>query len=431
MLLSLEPLPASEGDCLLLHWGSAAAPKLAVIDGGPGGTYKKQLRKRLLDYLAKSGKKRLPIELVMVSHIDGDHIVGITDLFAEVRADVDAGKQSAFQLKRLWHNTFNDVLNDGIDKYYKQLPASLVAAVGGEPSPALESKLKTEFAAKGLASNEAAQVSHDVASVLASQADGRDLRNDHRALFDAKQTATLNSPFVDKNGKPTLVTASSKAAVTIADLSILAVGPLPLDIQALQTEFDKYIKDKGLTAEAVVAAYADKSVPNLSSIVCLATFGTGAHQASILFTGDARGDKIIEGLKVAGVLKTTPLKVDLLKVPHHGSSRNMEEAFFDQIVARHYVFSGNGKYGNPDRETLEWLTHSRGKGSDYTITLTYSVDEIDQTRKAYFEAHGTPWSAANDSLAPFLKKRRKDGYKFKLREGDPSPIELGDEHVPW
>ena len=95
------------------------------------------------------------------------------------------------------------------------------------------------------------------------------------------------------------------------------------------------------------------------------------------------------------------------------------------------MFSGNGKYGNPDRETLEWLTHSRGKGSDYTITLTYSVDEVDKTRKAYSEAHGTPWSAGNDSLAPFLKKRREDGYKFELRQGNPSPIELGDEQVPW
>jgi len=282
-----------------------------------------------------------------------------------------------------------------------------------------------------VAADEAAEVSHDVASMLASQADGRELRNDHRVLFDANRTATLNSPFVDKNGKPTLVTAGPKAAVTVADLSILVVGPLTDDIQALQTEFDKYIKAKGLTAEAVVAAYADKSVPNLSSIVCLATFGSGAHKASILFTGDARGDKVIEGLKGVGVLKGAPLKVDVLKVPHHGSSRNVEEGFFDQIVARHYVFSGNGKYGNPDRETLEWLTHSRGKGSDYTITLTYTVDEIDKTRKAYCEAHGTPWSAAKDSLAPFLKQRRADGYKFELREGDPSPIELGDEQVPW
>ena len=39
MILTLEPLPAKEGDCLLLHWGTKAEPKLAVIDGGPGRVY--------------------------------------------------------------------------------------------------------------------------------------------------------------------------------------------------------------------------------------------------------------------------------------------------------------------------------------------------------------------------------------------------------
>ena len=36
MLFTLEPLKAAEGDCVLLHWGTGADAKLAVIDGGPG-----------------------------------------------------------------------------------------------------------------------------------------------------------------------------------------------------------------------------------------------------------------------------------------------------------------------------------------------------------------------------------------------------------
>ena len=46
MILTLEPLPAKEGDCLLLHWGTKAAPKLAVIDGGPARVYEDSLEPR-------------------------------------------------------------------------------------------------------------------------------------------------------------------------------------------------------------------------------------------------------------------------------------------------------------------------------------------------------------------------------------------------
>ena len=137
------------------------------------------------------------------------------------------------------------------------------------------------------------------------------------------------------------------APAKVAGLQFTVAGPLHAQIVALQKAFDKYIKDKGLTAEAVLAAYADKSVPNLSSIVCLVKL----EDKSILLTGDARGDYILEGLKKANILKAKPLKVDVLKVPHHGSERNLEPEFFETIIADTYVFSADGKHGNPDRES--------------------------------------------------------------------------------
>ena len=137
----------------------------------------------------------------------------------------------------------------------------------------------------------------------------------------------------------------------------------------MQKAFDKYIKDNGLTAEAVLAAYADKSVPNLSSIVCLVEM----EGKTILLTGDARGDYILDGLKKAKILKNETMKVDVLKVPHHGSERNLEQGFFETIIADTYVFSADGKYGNPDRESLDWLIQARGKDAKYDIILTYPV----------------------------------------------------------
>jgi hypothetical protein len=105
----------------------------------------------------------------------------------------------------------------------------------------------------------------------------------------------------------------------------------------------------------------------------------------MLLTGDARGDKILRGLELVGAMPAGgSMHVDLLKVPHHGSAYNVELDFFKRITADHYVFSGNGEHGNPERETLEMLLDARGNEPS-TIHFTYPIDEIDAGRKTEWD----------------------------------------------
>ena len=177
----------------------------------------------------------------------------------------------------------------------------------------------------------------------------------------------------------------------------------------------------------MLAAYADRSVPNLSSIVCIMQIGS----RRMLLTGDARGDKILKGLSLAGFLDDTgKIKLDILKVPHHGSARNLTSDFFHRIAADTYVFSASGRYANPDRESLEWLIDSRSKDDAYDIVLTYDVAEIDKLRKIEIQKK-RPWSARKDSLAALFDQKRNEGYRFRIRAGAPVKISLGDEEVTW
>ena len=209
----------------------------------------------------------------------------------------------------------------------------------------------------------------------------------------------------------------------MAGLQFTVAGPMQAQIEALQKAFDKYIQKEGLVAEAVLAAYADKSVPNLSSIVCLVEL----DGKKILLTGDARGDFVLEGLRKANILKDGTLKVNVLKVPHHGSEHNLERGFFEVIIADTYVFSADGKYGNPDREPLDWLIQARGKAAKYDIVLTYPVADIDKIRE---EKSKVPWVAEKHSLAALFKDRAAEGYNFNLLAGLGSKIELG-EPISW
>jgi hypothetical protein len=425
MLLTLEPLQAAEGDCLLLYWGTASDTKLAVIDGGPGNVYPDKLRPRLDEIRTQRALSQLPIDLVMVSHVDNDHVVGVKKLFKELKTtDI---RTRPFTVKRLWHNTFNDILNDAADSYYKTLPAPLTSNVGDNPNPGLVQQLAQAFKSKYPNDTDSDEEALDIALILAGHGEGRDLRTSFEFLYNKGEIGTLNTPF-KKNGKPTLISQDRNLPAQVSGLNFRIVGPMEPEIEALQEEFDKFIKAKGLVQASLLAAYADKSIRNLSSIVCLVEMGG----KRILLTGDARGDKILAGLTKARLLvEGNSLHVDILKVPHHGSDRNVEPEFFKKVLANTYVFSGNGKHGNPERETLEWLAESRSINDDYKIVLTYPVKEIDAERKHHALSRGKSWNSTTDSLQAFFEKCTRDDFKFILHEGAPFKIDLGDESVPW
>jgi beta-lactamase superfamily II metal-dependent hydrolase len=442
MLFTLEALPAEEGDCLLLHWGTRAQPKIALIDGGPGLVYDKHLRPRLDELVANLGVAQLPLELVMVSHMDSDHIVGIKKLLGALKREIDdqvPADSRTIRMTRLWLNVFNDVLNDSVDDYYKTLTDKVQASVNSKPTPQLIERLEKEFLAKNENEDEAEFDARSVAAVLAGHGEGRTVRDDHRFLMEQGQTATLNHPFTNADGGATLITLEKTTKpLKLANLEFIITGPADSEIEALQKEFDKYIEEKGLTAEAVLAAYADKSVKNLSSIVCLVKFGKGAAKKTMFLTGDARGDLIIEGLKKRKLLKGGKLVVDLLKVPHHGSDNNATAEFFEQIIADTYVLSGDGQHGNPERATLGWITDARGINAKYDLVLTYDIAHIDKNRKTDYEKKQArkkpekrvPWDHDTMSLETFFAERDAEGFKFNLHTGA-RKIDLGDEVVDY
>ena len=82
-IFKLEVLRARHGDCLLLHYGTKTKPGLALIDGGPPKVYKPFLRPRLEELRAERGLDEadpLMIDLMMLSHIDEDHVAGLLEL---------------------------------------------------------------------------------------------------------------------------------------------------------------------------------------------------------------------------------------------------------------------------------------------------------------------------------------------------------------
>lgn len=378
-VFSLEVLRARKGDCLLLHYGTADEPALALIDGGPSGVYKPFLRPRLLELRTERGladDEPLPVDLCMLSHIDDDHVVGLLGLTKELVTARDNNKPRLVSILDLWHNSFDDIVENDADE--------LAGAVEARFGPA---SLTGDLPAD-------ADANVDAVMVLASIPKGRQLRD------DAIRLGIERNP--DTDGELIAASDHSGSLDMGAGLTLTVVGPMLPEIEELQSDHAKWVEaypDEVRKSAEALASYDDDSVPNLASIVVLAEAGG----KTILLTGDARGDKILQGLELVGLVDAGgSIHVDVLKCPHHGSISNVERDFFERITADHYVFSGNGEHGNPDRETLELLADVRGT-DDYRIHLTYPPAEMDVERRKHWERHhDEPWSASARSLGAFF-----------------------------
>jgi hypothetical protein len=347
MIFTLEALKAQHGDCLLLHYGKDDDPRLILVDGGPSPVFKESLLPRLEELrAARAGEGSLPLDMLMVSHIDDDHIGGVLKLTQRLLEEKDDNVPPLVDIDTIWHNSFDDITGKG---EALGSPASITASLG-EVLP--DERL------------------HQSALVLASVGQGRTLRDQGKVLANR-----VNSPFKDlvKRGK------NAKDVERPDGLTLTVIGPSEEELAALQKAWDKEVEKlkKGKPKEkAQAAAFVDNAVANLSSIIVLAQAKTGKKTRTILLTGDARGDFVLSGLEAAGLLeKGGSMHVDVLKMPHHGSIRNVDTPFFERIRADHYVFSANGKFGNPDPPTLEMLAKARKDDSDYTIHLTTAPED--------------------------------------------------------
>jgi hypothetical protein len=399
MRLSLDVIRARKGDCLMLHYGTKTTPRLMLIDGGPSRVYEPNLRpriERLRAARAGGGGQPLPVDVLMVSHVDDDHIQGILDLTTELREQQTNRQPLLLRVRSLWHNTFDDLL--------ETTPGELDAAAG--------------FGAAALAGtvDVGGDEELDAAKVLASIPQGRTLRDDAAFLGRGTQTWKINDAF-----KGRLIVAPSRAKkVTLGrGIALTIVGPMQAELIALQKTHDKWLKDrdkrKTEASASALAAFVDKSVSNLSSLVMIVEAG----KKRILLTGDARGDRILEGLRLARLLKpgaTSTMHVDVMKVPHHGSANNVDQTFFERVTAGHYVLCGNGEHGNPERETVEMLFAARGS-APFVVYFTYPIGEIDAARKIDWAKEQAKekkkgkkprpnWSPKTHALGAFFATRR-------------------------
>lgn len=378
--MKLDALPALYGDCLLLTVSSDKGDVRMLIDGGPKTVYETTLKPFLMT-LRKGLDKGTPLMLdaVMVSHIDEDHIFGILQLFNELGDLQDKKAPAPWRPHWLLYNSFDDLVGENAGGTAKVLGGETVLASLGS----------------GALLFDGGQPSEDTLKILESYPQGNQLSN-----AAVKVKVTRNPP----DQKPLMLTKPARK-LRLGHAEMTVIGPRESEVKVLRERWNEWKAKKkpGATIPGF-SAKLDNTVTNLSSIVVYVKEGT----KTMLLCGDAQGDLIVEGLRDAKLLdKNGVLKVDVLKVPHHGSVRNFSPALAKAVIAKHYVFSANGSYANPDRGTLDLLEATRPEGG-YSVHLTYAATACDDKHAADLQKEGKTLNRQKDGIAVVINRWRKE-----------------------
>lgn len=346
-MFNLHVVQAQFGDSMVIEYGNNASSKYILIDGGPPDVYNNSLRDSLIDLVGSQ-----TLEVAIVTHVDADHIKGVLDLLAELKAQQDNGEDRFLEISDLWLNSFsrtidiNNTLTNRINSLFS------TAAANG-----------IQMASTAIALN---------------------------GIKEGNKLTTLcnilNIPMNTPAPQGVFRVGSPNAALAYDNLTFTIVGPTQENLDELQREWEEWLAERENEMAAGnfnVLSMSDKSVPNLSSIAFLVE-GSGR---TILFTGDGRGDHLLQGLKKKGLLTNGRIKVDVLKVAHHGSDRNATRGFFEDVQADTYVISANGKNKNPDYTTLTWIVEAANEqGREIELVITNETPSTAKLIKDYPQA---------------------------------------------
>lgn len=364
-----EAVDAHHGDCLLLYHGDGNR-NLWVIDGGPG-TKNGVLawRDRLLPRLEELYDGDTPEALGVCTHIDDDHIAGMISLMQRFAHETPS-KPARLRFREIWFNSLEKLQEEG------------AALAGGAGAQAVSMQQMT---AAGV---------NDV--VIQSVGQGETLAT----LINAAGSKFGLAWNLNANG--CLVADPARCEIPgPADERVTVLSPTPASLRKLYEEWVKALAERDAKRRAVEIQSLlergprDTSYANLSSICLLVE----VEDKKLLLTGDARADHIVDFWK--NELGRGACSIDVLKIPHHGSVRNMHRSLLETFPATHYVFSADGEHQNPDPDVVEGILEVARDNpalfSDRKIELHFTNDLEWET------AHGPQaGGAARKTLSEFL-----------------------------
>jgi hypothetical protein len=310
-MLRIEMLAAGHGDALCIDYGDPIEPHRLLIDGGARSAATRTL---VWDRLTAGSRG---LELLVVTHIDADHITGILNVLKDPSA--------RFTPRDVWFNGWD------------HLPTDVLGAMQGEA-------LSAAIRARRLPWNEdfgtrAVQVPDDGPLPVIRLPGGMELT----VLSPTERQLAALRPVWKKEVEAAGLVPGVAAEEPAVQPDILGERPMAPEDLARQPFRE------------------DPSEANGASIAMLAEF----EGKSLLLAGDAHAGVLGAGLERLALQRGVDrIRVDAFKLPHHGSKHNLSSEVLQLIDCCRFLCSTNGAiFGHPDPEALSRIVVDRRPAS--------------------------------------------------------------------
>lgn len=337
MPTTIKFLRAEHGDAILISHAVSSGTFTILVDGGPRTAFRNNSAQR--DGCLKIELERLleegtSIDLLILSHIDSDHIGGLLEGF----------RDPAYLpklVKKVWFNSANSIAK--------------------------------AFAMKATA----AQLIHDdfIASRQTSIPEG--------IAFETllKKYGIWNEELID----------NSIQCVLAEGLKVSVLSPCTEKLQNLIKKWRPFDKEGNLQTAGCEHDYSDsyddllandkfiedKSPTNGSSITLLLTI----NGRNVLLLADCHPSSVVTSLKTLGYDQSNPVECELVKVSHHGSKKNTSPDLLECLTTNSFIISTDGSsHCLPNKLTFARIHHRHPKSKilfNYPelINRIYSFDE--------------------------------------------------------
>lgn len=295
MAFEIDLLPVGSekksGDCIAMRYGDlkngCQKQTVIVVDGGYGCTWEDTLKSHLQKYYNCKYDGKLHIDLVILSHPDQDHVSGLVEMAKD--SDVEIG---CIMMHRPWEELTPSWFKDG--RITKE---------------SLKDKLGDAF--------EKAKELDDSTKTI----DTAHLELGTYELNDAHITILGPSPSFYK----TCIANCEKTPKQ--DDNVKNLPQSQANNEGL--EFEPYVKGKISWDDAETT-----SPINESSLILLFEY----EGIKVLLTGDAGKVGLSQAIKYAQVNNIQLNDCSIIKMPHHGSRKNVNPAIIDAFVGSKKVY---------------------------------------------------------------------------------------------
>lgn len=402
--IKIHTFQAYDGDCFLVTVYEPKKEVNLLIDCGNSETYHNSIKPYLLDM----SKQRRKIDYLILSHIHSDHIGGAIPLL------LDNGSADDPKIIEISNVIYNGFLGLNLELYEKkdctaqekriyQGIISQGQAVLGKNITEKQITLNEELCISKLLIqgnyNWNAWNKNELGVVVADSQMKIDIGNQSYIQFispNREQLKRMNKKwelYVKRiyNRIPNIDNLHIRNAFEAFQWIINNV-----DYENVQEMVSANVLTKEKIERMATSRYSyDYTDENMESIAFVLVCGN----KKMLFLSDANIEVCRKNLEQ--IYGNTPLKINLIKLPHHGSKRNISMRFLKQYYSDSYLISAGETKLRPSMETIAMIL----------------VNDYEENKKIYIVNR-------NQTIECFDKEKIHSDFNFEFIDAKDKVIEI-------